>query len=634
MEMSILRRKYTNARQADSLTSVLDIALQITGSHRGSIMFLDRDEVLRIKAYRGMDQRRARTTSYPLGVDIPGRVAQSGQAYLDFGNRVSVPIRVNSQVIGVMNVENFSPEAIGSEDCLDLLCQLADLAGFIEESSGVAGRLEQRLAGLFNVFQIKDSVRCREKGRFYDWVVRLVSSVAEFDSCWIYLAEGSYLSWKIRVGNPIRDKSVPLFLECSEQVVRTGQPILNSDPAYLAIPLIFNGDTVGSLNLLHKTPNQYCEEDLKTITVIVSLAELFHRSNSSYYQYRNYAEKIINSISNGVINFAPSGRVVVFNRGAEKILKISHRDVLGRRLDELLDKYDFSGFKQLFDQVKETGENKNNLELRVTSGQSEEIILSVNTSILEEEGEKLGITMVFEDLTERKRLEENLRYADRLASAGQLAAGIAHEIRNPLTAVKGFTQLHQADGEHDENQRELFAIMLREIQTIEKIIDELLTFSQNDPLDNGNCSLTGILEEALFLLGGQLVLNDVSIQRDYPGMDLLVYGDRFQLKRAFVNIILNGIQASPRGQVTISFRPLDCHRIRITIEDDGAGIEREDLVKVFDPFFTTKDHCTGLGLPVAAQIIKSHGGEIELVSVPGQGTRFDIILLEVFETQE
>jgi signal transduction histidine kinase len=161
---------------------------------------------------------------------------------------------------------------------------------------------------------------------------------------------------------------------------------------------------------------------------------------------------------------------------------------------------------------------------------------------------------------------------------------------------------------------------------MEKIINELLAFSENSITNRVRCSIREILEEVLILLKGEFVLNGVSVKRNYPQEDLYLYGDKVQLKRALLNIILNSIQASSGGEVIISFSNCGNDKARIVIKDNGIGIEQHNFAKIFDPFFTTKDYGIGLGLPVAAQIIRSHGGSIGIRSVYNQGTKLEIIL--------
>ncbi|HHV71345.1 MAG TPA: GAF domain-containing protein, partial [Clostridia bacterium] len=556
---------------------------------------------------------------------------------------ICVPIFSNNRVIGVMNIDNYDSALAGGQQDLKLLTTLAGLIGENLENSRVTSRLERSLSGLYKACQVKDKLQNGEAEQFYDWVVRLVYSVVEFERCCIYLKNERCFFWQIKEENLLRDQEAEEPFGLLELLMETGQPVLigdldkylgnkvrgrkERDKSYLAIPLLREGETIGCLNLFHPIPGYYCEEDVKTITVIVSLAELLYRSNTAHFKYRSYTDKIINSISSGVISLDLADRVLVFNQGAQNILKLDPQQVLGKKILELKDlETNLSGLKEIIREVKRTGKPKNGVEVKVSRANKEDIILSVNVSFLEDNGKILGITIVFEDFTEKKRYEETLRYADRLASAGQLAAGIAHEIRNPLTTVKGFTQLYLAKLGQNPEDRQKLSLVLKEIESMEKIINELLAFSENSITNRVRCSIREILEEVLILLKGEFVLNGVSVKRNYPQEDLYLYGDKVQLKRALLNIILNSIQASSGGEVIISFSNCGNDKARIVIKDNGIGIEQHNFAKIFDPFFTTKDYGIGLGLPVAAQIIRSHGGSIGIRSVYNQGTKLEIIL--------
>jgi len=236
-----------------------------------------------------------------------------------------------------------------------------------------------------------------------------------------------------------------------------------------------------------------------------------------------------------------------------------------------------------------------------------------------------AITYQYRLSLRKQREEERFAQMERLAMIGQLAAGMAHEIRNPLTSVKGFVQLMQ-NREECQPFNEYFEVIKNELKQIEEIINETLLLAQ--PKE-------GVKEELnVVVLAGKVVdelqefarASGIELILEMEKESLVVLGEREQLKTALVNFIRNGIEAIPQGgEVNIQIRQ-DANNIIITIRDTGTGMTPEVMARVGTPFYTTKDNGTGLGMLVAYQMIYNHGGRVELESKPGEGTRVTIML--------
>ena len=220
---------------------------------------------------------------------------------------------------------------------------------------------------------------------------------------------------------------------------------------------------------------------------------------------------------------------------------------------------------------------------------------------------------------QRERFRRMLR-ADKLATIGELAAGAAHEIRNPLTAVKSSLQ-YLKDKNPDETAQKLLATALEETGRIEEILSGMLSFSRPSEIKKEKQDLLEILRECLELISFQALKNKVAIVQAYPASPVVLAADRSQLKQVFLNILLNAVQAMPSGgEIRVQASVLDGLKAVVLVADTGEGILEENLDRIFDPFFTTKKGGTGLGLSICYGIIKSHEGEIEVKSLPGQGT--------------
>jgi len=261
-----------------------------------------------------------------------------------------------------------------------------------------------------------------------------------------------------------------------------------------------------------------------------------------------------------------------------------------------------------------------------------------HSPLFNDQGEAIGSILVARDITEQKRMEEQLILTDRLASIGELSSGIAHELNNPLTSVIGFSQLIM-DGDVPENIKENLSIVNSEAQRAAGIIKNLLTFARKHTPVTELSQINNIMEDVLRLRAYEQKVNNIEVEK-YLAADLPeIMMDHFQMQQVFLNIIVNAefsmIEAHKRGKLTVSSEKSD-GGIRVRITDDGPGISRENLKHIFDPFFTTKEvgKGTGLGLSICHGIVLEHGGQIFATSHLGQGTIFTVELPLTGETNE
>jgi signal transduction histidine kinase len=238
-------------------------------------------------------------------------------------------------------------------------------------------------------------------------------------------------------------------------------------------------------------------------------------------------------------------------------------------------------------------------------------------SLMPQAGIALENALLYKE--QRERYRRMLR-ADRLATIGELAAGAAHEIRNPLTSIKSSLQYLESRC-LEETEKQLLGVALRETDRIDETLAALLSFSRPTEIRKEPCDLVGLLEEGAALVSLQARAKGVEVRTSFPAVPIVVEADGSQLKQVFLNVFLNGVQAMESGG-TLSVEALryESGRPLIRVTDTGPGIPEEALEKVFDPFFTTKKGGTGLGLSICYTIVKAHGGEIEIRSRPGEGT--------------
>jgi two-component system NtrC family sensor kinase len=224
--------------------------------------------------------------------------------------------------------------------------------------------------------------------------------------------------------------------------------------------------------------------------------------------------------------------------------------------------------------------------------------------------------------------QKELARSERLAGLGMLAAGVAHEINNPLTVIRGNAELLQSSIPPGDEDREEVDAIVEEAGRIERIVGNLRVFSRSGLQRVEEFSLGGLLDDILDRIGHQVALERYRIVRGYWGKDVSMEGDRDQLRQVFTNLIINGLQSMPEGgglEVDLERCP-DRENVRVTIRDHGCGIEPEEMERLFTPFYTTKPRGTGLGLAVSYGIVGDHGGEIRVESSPAAGAAFFVVL--------
>jgi len=249
--------------------------------------------------------------------------------------------------------------------------------------------------------------------------------------------------------------------------------------------------------------------------------------------------------------------------------------------------------------------------------------LSIISTLTPQAGIALENAILYKEQRERFR---RMSRADKLATIGELAAGAAHEIRNPLTAIQSSLQ-YLSTKIQTEKEKRLLTNALQETGRINEILSALLSFSRPSEIKKEKNNIIEILEDSLDLISIQAKKHKITITRDYPTTPISLNSDKAQLKQLFLNILLNSAQAMKEGgELKIEVHPKGNDKILVTVTDTGDGIPEDKLDNIFNPFFTTKRGGTGLGLSICYGIIESHQGEIEVKSKVGQGTTVQITL--------
>jgi two-component system nitrogen regulation sensor histidine kinase GlnL len=356
---------------------------------------------------------------------------------------------------------------------------------------------------------------------------------------------------------------------------------------------------------------------------------------------------ILMGIVDGVVVADAAGRILVWNRAAEELTGIASTDAVGRQAAVVL-----ADNRSVVNQIEKSllsGRSYSDYEaeLLMRSGQSRPVGLV--TSVLQDhDGNPNGIILTISDQTGVRDLKDRMRRSDRLATLGMIAAGIAHEVKNPLVGIRGAAQLMKseirsldqrgAEGGAGKGLIEYIDVIMREADRLNRVLEGILDFTRLKPREMKGHNIHSILDRVLLLHEESARKSGILLSRLYdPSLpDVLGNGD--QLIQVFLNIIRNAVEAMPKGgKLTVVTRMSDQftsvqadgkkHRLMVVkVSDTGSGIRPEHLKDIFTPFFTTKDRGVGLGLALSYQIVQEHLGTIRVESQEGEGTIFSVYL--------
>lgn len=437
-----------------------------------------------------------------------------------------------------------------------------------------------------------------------------------------------------------------------DTAIKTAQPIwllangtLTEDVGHpnitgAVLPLIIKGEIAGVLTAETGAGEQsgpFGQISLDLLSVLVGQLAIIIENVQLFQQaetLRTFNEDIIQNMTNGLIAIDQHGHITAFNPAASAMLGRQMAEVMLRPMDQVL-----GTAKELIDVFNKTlasGQPQAHQEITVYQPTGQALPISVNTAPLgreQESQEMAGAVAVLENLSELKALEAERRRLDRLAALGQMAAVVAHEIRNPVAGIAAGVEYLARNAPEGSVEYEGAAMIQGEIKRVNRILEDILFVARPLQLNLSDEALPDIIDNVIQRCQPQIVAGQITVstehQADLPRLKL----DSQRLEQVFTNLIVNATQAMQIGghlvlqsrlEPSNGSRPEDW--VTITIADDGPGIPPEVQQRIFEPFFTTKAKGTGLGLSVARRIIEEHHGSISAESQPGQGTRFTIKL--------
>ena len=361
------------------------------------------------------------------------------------------------------------------------------------------------------------------------------------------------------------------------------------------------------------------------ITGFISMfwMQSFKTAKRSLQDTSAFANEVVTSLPVGLIATDKNGNIAFYNSAVEHITGLDLSNARGEDPETILPNH-FCGLKDALDR----GESISEKEMICEFAENKIVPVSVSASkIINEDGQFVGQVLILRDLGEVRRLQDEIRRKEKLAAVGGLAAGVAHEIRNPLSSIKGIASYFKNKFDEDSDDKEAADVMIREVDRLNRVITELLEFSRPTQLNLKSVDVNDLLEHSVRLVQQEAATKDVTIKLNPPQQLSAVEIDSDRFSQCLLNLYLNALQSMESGgQLTIKYFITEGSLIKMEIKDTGSGIKSEDLNKIFDPYFTTKAKGTGLGLAIVQKIIEAHKGEITVRSVSGQGTVFTIII--------
>jgi len=353
---------------------------------------------------------------------------------------------------------------------------------------------------------------------------------------------------------------------------------------------------------------------------------------------KNFTESIIQSIGSGIIITEMNDTITYINKAGERMLGFSKEELTGKP-------FNIFGLKEKQSAIPSFLNNPDDLDTRKEGWMKKKdhtefpVGFTINNH-LSIRGERIGKIVVFRDLTNVYKIQEEILRMDRLVSLGKLASGIAHELRNPLAGIKTTAQALSEEMSGDDSRREYLNRITKEIDRLNDLLKTFFSFAKPQKLDLVHCQIKDIINEIIPFLIKEIADKGIRFIETYHPQLPKIKVDKTQMHQVFLNLFLNAIQAMPNGgELKIEATPIHSissdgfkqNFMKVVISDSGRGIPPHIVHKIFDPFFTTKSKGIGLGLSITYQIIKKHGGTIKVESQWEQGTSFIINLPEILE---
>ena len=651
--------------------TVNDLATQITDSDAGLLLLLDdSQEGLSALHWRGVSEalaKRLRGFLSPVRVPAQARTLRSPriltaddaedllgpewrpicEAFLARHRAAAlVPLVVDNAAVGFLLLGKHGAD-YGDQELKLIGVASSQAATVLRSASSYERRIGQRDLELSAVYELMQKLRTATTLEdALSSILDIVASLVWSDDSSLFTVDDGGQTITVRAARGERagqavghDTQALDGSGLAARALRARTGLIASetpDRSRMAIPLIVAEEMIGVLVMESRTPDLYGQDSVMMLHLVASQAATIYREMTSLRNLTRYTDNILRSIAAGVVTVDKNGSVATWNKRAEEIVGFPAADVIGKRYSQFIrmlrvDEPVRGETKRMMERTARSGKVFSRSQLCYHLPGGSDIYINLSASQLRSEaGDYLGVVVVFEDVTSEVQMKEEVERVSKLAETGQLAANIAHELRNPLASIKGAAQLLRKElpGDVMSEHGEFLDMIVQEVNGLDRIATEFLEFSRVTPPEMQPVRIHAVLTRLLQFMRAYLNDQDVVVVQDLAETLPLLPLDRSQIEQVIKNIVINAVQAMPHGgTLTVSARrSLSGEAIDIDFADTGVGIAADKLSKICAPFFTTKTKGTGLGLAIVRKIVETHGGQLIIRSTPGEGSTFTVQL--------
>jgi PAS domain S-box-containing protein len=563
---------------------------------------------------------------------------------------ISMPLKIKGEIIGVIQGDRTTEELVLSKGDVKLFSSFASQASIIIENARLHEQAHKKIEQLMLLNSVSEKTSSTLNiNKLADIIAANALKIAHGEISVLYLVDRDRKHLRIaslkgyegldterfrlkfgeNVTGWVAEKGVPLLVNDVSEEPRYSD-IVPGVASMVAVPLISENNVLGVLSVNSDRKSAFSLDDLEWMMILARHAAALINNLRLYERVTeesNFTANILERSPNSIVAIDENKKITSINRRTEEILKLRRKNILGKKIGDVFG-------EAISDTLTKAIDNQTafeNEEINWTRSDGENLVLQINSTLLRGKDRAVQGTIVsIQDLTEIKKTEELIHRMDKLSSLGQLSAGLAHELRNPLASINFNVQLLEKALEKDQNTRAIFQDTNEAIERIKILVKRVLDFTKKGlPAFKSGC-IHHSINDAAELIAPQLGKKHIEIKRDFSRDVGPITFDPNQMQQVFVNLLMNATEATPDGG-TIDIRS-DVEKRRqhssdmlvLTISDNGQGILPDHLPKVFDPFFTTKADGTGLGLSIVHKILEQHDATIDVKSKENKGTTFII----------
>ena len=562
---------------------------------------------------------------------------------------IAAPLKIKKDVIGLITADRGDSKLVMTRKDVAAFSIFANQASIIIENARLQEQNQKKIKQLLTLQEIsKKASSAFTLEKLFQVISASAAKITRASCCLLFMLddEGGELAIAATrgAGMAARDIRLKAGAGIVGWVARTGVPALTADVrsdsryretvqgmvSQLSVPLISDKRVIGVLQVGSTERAAFSEDDLKLLLIFAGHCASLIKNARLYGQMmteRNFRENILESSPASMVTIDLKKEISSVNRKTEELFRFRRKHVLGMKADEVFT----ADIVQLVDLAIDRREVVDSREIQLRRKDGAAVTLGITSSLLRNhQGDLIGAMFIIRDLTEEKKTEELIRRIDQLTSLGQLSAGIAHEIRNPLSSINFNVQLLAKKTLPAQDVSRLLADTQEGIDRIRTLVKGMLDFAKPSLPALESDSLARVVQGSIGLMDSQFKKKGVEVRCMLPENLPPVILDVHQIQQVLVNLLLNAMEAMPDGGV-IGVRCQTERRGRkgggyvvLQITDQGSGISREHLARIFNPFFTTKPEGTGLGLAIVHKILEQHQVVVEVVSDTSRGTTFTL----------